>query len=156
MGNNQLKINFEIPLSKSLMSKSIGAQATISFKRPAQLKKSMGTQVYQDHAHNLRLEEGDVLIGKSKAEDYGPYETKDFNARELAKTRMKLEELIASANGVNVNLQGNHKIKLIDREDVLRKMGSNYVDYKKSSLPEISQNAHKRHRLIESNLNDIT
>lgn len=67
------------------------------------MKKSMGTQVYQDHAKNLRLDEGDVLIGKLKERDYGPYETKDFNARELAKTRQKLEELIASADGVDVN-----------------------------------------------------
>ena len=50
---------------------------------------------------------------------------------------MKLEELIASANGVNVNLDGDHIVKLIDRQDVLKKMGNNYVNYKSSLLPEI-------------------
>ena len=53
-----IEVDFNVPLKKSCMTKSIPAKAVISFKRPQNLKRTFGTQVYSEQDH-LKIENGD-------------------------------------------------------------------------------------------------
>jgi hypothetical protein len=148
-----IEVNFDVPLTRSAMAKSIPAKATITFQRPPNLKRTFGTQVYSfNETDALKVDEGNKIKYAG-----GLSETIDHTEKDLSETRKKLEALIESSTGM---IRAGRKTQLVDaaigehrRSEVLQKLGETSVARGAAlQLPSLRGRG-RGTRLHQSNLN---